>query len=174
MPPTYFDFIINHKGKVARLSNIDPDSIAILTCLLMIDLNSDKSLIDMFHLDGVPSTLNLFVEVESPNPCQVEHPSEVDGVDVEVVDATHDGHVYGGQRNNAPPIKAFVSYGNETKKLAPGNKAVLAPRLESMASRPVRMLPECQSGGCSSPLSETSDKKKILMKFGVKCGMIQN
>ncbi|KAG5542135.1 hypothetical protein RHGRI_021859 [Rhododendron griersonianum] len=124
MPPAYFDFIINQKGKVARLSNIDPDKycyfdlfadvsekllshylaglgLAIsIFCELpsigyRIDLNSDKSLIDMFHLDGVPSTLNLFVEVESPNPCQVEHPSEVDGEDVEVVDATQDGHVYG-------------------------------------------------------------------------------
>ncbi|KAF7113214.1 hypothetical protein RHSIM_RhsimUnG0149100 [Rhododendron simsii] len=91
--PAYFDFIINHKGKVARLSNIDPDKycyfdlfadvsekllyhypaglgLAILIfCELpgieyRIDLNSDKSLIDVFHLDGV-------------------------------VDATQDGHVYG-------------------------------------------------------------------------------
>ncbi|KAF7146599.1 hypothetical protein RHSIM_Rhsim04G0200600 [Rhododendron simsii] len=124
MPPAYFDFIINHKGKVARLSNIDPEKycyfdlfadvsekllsryptglgLAIsIFCELpgtryRIDLNSDKSLIDMFHLDGVPSTLNLFVEMESSNPCQVEHPSEVDGEDVEVVDATQNGHVYG-------------------------------------------------------------------------------
>ncbi|XP_058184092.1 uncharacterized protein LOC131301721 [Rhododendron vialii] len=124
MPPAYFHFIINHKGKVARLSNIDPDKycyfdlfadvsekllshyptglgLAIsIFCKLpapwyRIDINSDKSLIDMFHLDGVPSTLNLFVEVESPNPCQVEHPSEVDGEDVEVVETTQDGHVYG-------------------------------------------------------------------------------
>ncbi|KAG5522797.1 hypothetical protein RHGRI_034817 [Rhododendron griersonianum] len=120
MPPAYFDFIINHKGKVARLSNIDPDKycyfdlfadvsekllshyptgleLAIsIFCELpgigyRIDLNSDKSLIDMFHFDGVPNILNLFVEVESPNPC----PSEMDGEDVEVVDATQNDHVYG-------------------------------------------------------------------------------
>ncbi|KAG5562515.1 hypothetical protein RHGRI_005292 [Rhododendron griersonianum] len=119
----FFD-LINHKGKVARLPNIDPDKycyfdlvadvsekllshyppglgLAIsIFCELTgtgyrIDLDSDKSLIDMFNLDGVPSTLNLFVEVESPNLCQVEHPSVVDVEDVEVVDATQDGHVYG-------------------------------------------------------------------------------
>ncbi|KAG5565848.1 hypothetical protein RHGRI_001679 [Rhododendron griersonianum] len=121
MPPAYFELIINHKGKVARLPNIDPDKyryfdlvadvsekllshyppglgIAIsIFCELpgtgyRIDLDSDKSLVDMFNLDGVPSTLNLFVEVESPNLCQVEHPSVVDVEDVEAVDATQDGH----------------------------------------------------------------------------------
>ncbi|XP_058183001.1 uncharacterized protein LOC131300952 [Rhododendron vialii] len=124
MPPAYFDLIINHKGKVARLPNIDPDKycyfdlvadvsekllshypsglgLAIsIFCELpgteyRIDLDSDKSLIDMFNLDGVPITLNLFVVVKSPNLCQVEHPSVVDVEDVEVVDATQDGHVYG-------------------------------------------------------------------------------
>lgn len=88
MPPAYFDFIINHKGKVARLSNIDPDKycyfdlfadvsekllshyptglgLAIsIFCELpgigcRIDLNSDKSLIDMFHLDGLIISLTM-------------------------------------------------------------------------------------------------------------------
>ncbi|KAF7136322.1 hypothetical protein RHSIM_Rhsim08G0160500 [Rhododendron simsii] len=95
MPPAYFDLIINHKGKVVRLPNIDPINIAILTWWLMIDLDSDKSLMDMFNIDVVPSTLNLFVEMESPDLCLVEHPSVVDVEDVEVVDATQDGHAYG-------------------------------------------------------------------------------
>ncbi|KAG5554578.1 hypothetical protein RHGRI_012218 [Rhododendron griersonianum] len=97
MPPAYFDFIINHKGKVARLSNIDPYkycyfdlfadvsekllshyptglglAISIFCELLgigcTIDLNSDKSLIDMSlkatHQSGLFSKLTTYEKEE--------------------------------------------------------------------------------------------------------------
>ncbi|KAH7856900.1 hypothetical protein Vadar_006704 [Vaccinium darrowii] len=125
-PPTampfthpYFDFILNHKGKVVTLCDIDPErycyfdlmshvsegvladypaglglSISMFCELrgsgYRVELDSDKALIDLFSMDGIPSTLNIYVDVDTPTPCQVINPNEVDGDDVVEVDGNQD------------------------------------------------------------------------------------
>ncbi|KAH7837351.1 hypothetical protein Vadar_012852 [Vaccinium darrowii] len=115
----YFDFILNHKGKVVTLSDIDPErycyfdmmshvSASVLSdypaglglsisvfCELRgsgyrVKLDGDKALIDLFSMEGIPSTLNIFVEVDTPTPCQVVNPHEVDVEDVVEVDGNQD------------------------------------------------------------------------------------
>ncbi|KAH7853804.1 hypothetical protein Vadar_006774 [Vaccinium darrowii] len=115
----YFDFILNHKGKVVTLCDIDPErycyfdlmshvsegvladypaglglSISMFCELrgngYRVELDSDKALIDLFSMDGIPSTLNIYVDVDTPTPCQVINPNEVDGDDVVEVDGNQD------------------------------------------------------------------------------------
>ncbi|KAH7865072.1 hypothetical protein Vadar_001871 [Vaccinium darrowii] len=127
MPPAIFDLIIHHKGKVGRIHNVDPEMYSYFDMLADVNesvmsaypsglglafsvfcelagsgyrvhLDSDKAILDLFSIDGLSSTLNLFVEVETPNSSQVVNPNqlEVNGDQDDVGDKNEgDDHVYG-------------------------------------------------------------------------------
>ncbi|KAH7866249.1 hypothetical protein Vadar_017624 [Vaccinium darrowii] len=127
MPPAFFDLLIHHNGKVGRIHNVDPEMYSYFDMLADVNesvmsayppslglafsvfcelagsgyrvhLDSDKAILDLFSMDGIPSTLNLFVEVETPNSIQVVNPNqlEVNGDQSDVGEGNEgDGHVYG-------------------------------------------------------------------------------